>query len=45
VLWILIRNRRNHMFFGLLVLDPDPLVLGTYPAPDPAPDPFIIKQY
>ncbi len=30
--------RRVHMFLG--ILDPDPLVQGT----DPAPDPSIIKQ-
>ncbi len=26
------------------LLDPDPLVLGTDPSPDPATDPSIIKQ-
>jgi hypothetical protein len=35
-----IRIRRNPMFLGLL--DPDPLVRGTDPAP--APDPSTIKQ-
>jgi hypothetical protein len=34
----LLMRIRIHMFFGLL--DPDPLVRGT----DPAPDPSIIKQ-
>jgi hypothetical protein len=37
-----IRIRRIRMFLGLL--DPDPLVRGTDPAPDPAPGPSIIKQ-
>ena len=41
-----IRIHRIHMFLGLL--DPDPLVKGMDPDPDPAldpdPDPSIIKQ-
>jgi len=39
-----IRIHRIHMFFDLL--DPDPLVRGMDPDPDPAldPDPSIIKQ-
>jgi hypothetical protein len=37
-----IRNRRIRIFLGLL--DPDLLVRGTDPAPDPAPGPSIIKQ-
>ncbi len=41
-----IRIRRIHMFLGLLDWDPDPLVRGMDPDPDPAsdPDPSIIKQ-
>ncbi len=39
---------RIHMFLGLPDLDPDPLVRGMYPDPDPAldpdPDPSIIIQ-
>ncbi len=31
VLWIRIRNRRIHMFLGLLDPDPDPLVRGMDP--------------
>jgi hypothetical protein len=39
-----IRIHRIHVFFGLP--DPDPLVRGMDPDPDPAldPDPFIIMQ-
>jgi hypothetical protein len=43
---IRIRIHRIHMFLGLL--DPDPLVRGMDPDPDPALDPdldpYIIKQ-
>ena len=46
VLRIWIRIHRIHMFLGLP--DPDPLVRGMVPDPDPAldpdPDPSIIKQ-
>jgi hypothetical protein len=35
-----IRIRRIRMFLGLLDQDPDPLVRGT----DPAPDPSITKK-
>jgi hypothetical protein len=44
VLWIQIRINRIHMFLGLP--DPDPLVRGMDPDPDPAldPDPSIIMQ-
>jgi hypothetical protein len=44
VLQIRILIRRNHMFLGLLDPDPDPLVRGMVPDPDPAPDPSIFKQ-
>jgi hypothetical protein len=46
VLQIRIRIRRIHMILGLLDPDPDPLVRGMDPYPDPAldPDPSIIKQ-
>jgi hypothetical protein len=40
VLRIRIHIHRIHVFLGLLYPDPDPLVR----APDPAPDPSIIKQ-
>jgi hypothetical protein len=36
----LYRIRRIHMFLGLLNQDPDPLVRGT----DPDPDPSIIER-
>jgi hypothetical protein len=36
--WSLVRIHRIHMFLGLLDLDPDPLVRGMDPHPDPAPD-------
>jgi hypothetical protein len=35
---IRIRIHRINMFFGLLDPDPDQLVRGMDPAPDPAPD-------
>ncbi len=45
---IRIRIHRIHVFLGLLDPDPDPLVTGMDPAPDPAldpaPDPSIIMQ-
>jgi hypothetical protein len=37
-----IRIHRIHMFLGLLGPDPDPLVRGMDPKPDP--DPSIIKK-
>jgi hypothetical protein len=39
-----IRIRRIRMFLNLPDPNPDPLVQGTDPAPDPAPDFSIIKQ-
>jgi hypothetical protein len=41
-----IRIHRIHMFLGLLDPDPDQLIRGMDPDPDPAldPDPSIIKQ-
>jgi hypothetical protein len=43
-----IRIHRIHMFLGLLDTDPDPLVRGMDPDPDPAldpdPDPSVIMQ-
>jgi hypothetical protein len=53
VLWILIQIRirihririhRIHMFLGHLDPDPDPLVRGMDPAPDPDLDSSITKQ-
>ncbi len=37
---------RIRMFLGLLYPNPDPLVRGMDPNPDPAldPDPYVIKQ-
>jgi hypothetical protein len=40
VLRIQIRTRRIRMFLGLLDPDPDPLVRGM----EPNPDPSIVKQ-
>jgi hypothetical protein len=42
LLQIRIRIHRIHMF--LVLLDPDPLVKGMVPVPDPGPDPSITKQ-
>jgi hypothetical protein len=42
VLVAVFRIHRIHMFLGLP--DPDPLVRGMEPDPDPAPDLSIIKQ-
>jgi hypothetical protein len=44
VLRIRIRIHRIHLCLGLLDPDPDPLVRGVDPAPDPDLDPSITKQ-
>jgi hypothetical protein len=42
VLWF--RIHRIHVFLGLLEPDPDPLVRGLDPDPNPDLDPSNIKQ-